>query len=95
VRTVKIADLKARLSAHLQFVKDGEEVLVCDRDQPVARIVPCHSSDLSEQEQRLVARGALSPPAQKRPSRVDWPEPPGPVPDEVMEKVWQEEREDR
>src|ERR1019366_8396352 len=50
-------------SAHIQLVKDGEEVLICDRNKPVARIVPCRMNDHSEQEQRLGARGVLTPPA--------------------------------
>jgi prevent-host-death family protein len=96
MRTVNISDLKARLSAHIQFVKDGEEVLVCDRNEPVARIVPCRLANHSEQEQRLVARGALSLPLKKRRSAsVSWPVPPGNVSDEVMQQVWQEEREGR
>ena len=41
MRTVNIGELKARLSAHIEMVKNGEEVLVCDRNRPVARIVPC------------------------------------------------------
>jgi antitoxin (DNA-binding transcriptional repressor) of toxin-antitoxin stability system len=40
MRTVNIGDLKAQLSAHIQFVRDGEEVLVCDRNKPGAPIVP-------------------------------------------------------
>src|ERR1700722_10097588 len=40
MRIVNISELKARLSAHIQLVRDGEEVLVCDRNKPVARIVP-------------------------------------------------------
>ena len=59
--------LKAQLSAHIQLVRDGEEVLVCDRNKPVARIVPCSLADHSEQEQRLIARGVLAPPLHKRP----------------------------
>jgi hypothetical protein len=39
VRTINISDLKAQLSAHIQLVRDDEEVLVFDRNQPVARIV--------------------------------------------------------
>jgi antitoxin (DNA-binding transcriptional repressor) of toxin-antitoxin stability system len=39
MRTVNIRDLKAQLSAHIQLVKDGEEVLVWDRNKPVARII--------------------------------------------------------
>ena len=95
MRTVNIGDLKARLSAHIQLVRDGEEVLVCDRNKPVARIVPCAFESHSEQEQRLVARGVLTPPLKKRPASISWPEPPGNVSDEVMEQVWREERESR
>lgn len=95
MKTVNISDLKAQLSAHIQFVKDGEEVLVCDRNKPVARIVPCGLEDRSEQEQRLAARGVLTPPMKKRPVSASWPEPPGDVSDKVMERVWQEERENR
>ena len=95
MRTVNISDLKAKLSAHIQFVKDGEEVLVCDRNRPVARIVPCPLADQSEQDRRLVARGILAPPLKKRPTIASWPEPPGNVPDELLERVWREEREGR
>jgi prevent-host-death family protein len=93
MRKVNISDLKARLSAHIQLVKDGEEVLVCDRNKPVARIVPCRLTHHS-QEQRLVARGVLAPPLKKR-SALSWPAPPGNISDEVMEQVLQEEREGR
>ena len=60
MRTVNISDLKAQLSAHIQLVKDGEEVLICDRNKPVARMVPCRTNDRSKQEQRLIARGVLA-----------------------------------
>jgi prevent-host-death family protein len=95
MRMVKISDLKARLSAHLQYVRDGEELLVCDRNTPVARIIPCSIDDEPEQERRLIARGIMTPPLKKRSSPVSWPDPPGNIPDEVMEKLWQEEREGR
>jgi antitoxin (DNA-binding transcriptional repressor) of toxin-antitoxin stability system len=38
--TVRIADLKARLSAHLRAVRRGRTLTVLDRDTPVARLVP-------------------------------------------------------
>lgn len=95
MRTVNISDLKAQLSAHIQFVRDGEEVLVCDRNKPVARIIPCRLQGNSEQEQRLITRGVLIPPLNKRPASVSWPEPPGDVSDWDMEKLWREERERR
>jgi prevent-host-death family protein len=94
MRTVNISDLKAQLSAHIQFVKDGEEVLVCDRNKPVARIVPCRLENHSEQERRLIGRGVLRPPKRRR-SFVSLPEPPGDISDDVMEQVWREERQGR
>jgi prevent-host-death family protein len=95
MKIVNISDLKAQLSAHIQLVKDGEEVLVCDRNKPVARIVPCRFTGHSEQARRLVARGVLTPRLRKRPASVSWPGPPGDVSDEVMEQLRREEREDR
>jgi prevent-host-death family protein len=95
MRTVRIGNLKAHLSAHIRRVRKGEEVLVCDRNQPVARIVPIRLEDRPAQEQRLVARGVLAPPLRKRPASVSWPKPPGNVSGEVMEQLWREEREGR
>jgi prevent-host-death family protein len=57
MRSVNIGDLKARLSAHIQRVRRGEEVLVCERNKPVARIIPIRLEGRSDQERRLIARG--------------------------------------
>jgi antitoxin (DNA-binding transcriptional repressor) of toxin-antitoxin stability system len=38
MKTVKIAELKNRLSYYLRRVQQGELILVCDRDRVVARI---------------------------------------------------------
>ena len=38
VKTVKIAELKNRLSYFLRLVQQGESILVCDRDRVIARI---------------------------------------------------------
>jgi len=43
---VKISELKANLSAHLRRVSGGEEVVVCDRNRPIARIVPIVEPEL-------------------------------------------------
>lgn len=92
MRTVNISDLKAQLSAHIQLVKDGEEVLVCDRNKPVARIIPYLTEGESERERELMARGILTPPLKPSTSDVSWPEPPGNIPDDVIEQIWREER---
>jgi prevent-host-death family protein len=40
MRRAKVSELKARLSAYLAEVRAGDEVLVCDRSTPIARLVP-------------------------------------------------------
>jgi len=94
MRTVNIATLKAQLSAHIQHVREGEEILVCERNKPVARIIPCREEDHSAQEMDLIARGLLAPPLEKRRSN-SWPKPPGHISDEIADRIWQEERNGR
>lgn len=51
-----IAQLKAKLSEYLARVRAGEEVLVTDRGQPVARLVPVgHLPDDEAELARLKA----------------------------------------
>jgi prevent-host-death family protein len=45
MKTVKIAELKSRLSQHLREVRAGETLTVLVRDTPVARIIPIDSAD--------------------------------------------------
>lgn len=40
MKTTAIANLKAKLSQFLRLVKTGEEILITERDVPVAKIVP-------------------------------------------------------
>jgi prevent-host-death family protein len=95
MKKVNVAKLKAELSAHLQLVKQGEEVLVCERNKPVARIVPYVSDDWSEHEQRLIAEGVLVPPRSRGSKPTPLPEPVGNVSREVMERIWEDVRGDR
>jgi prevent-host-death family protein len=39
-KRVKVAELKAQLSAYIRTVRRGHAVTVCDRETPVARLVP-------------------------------------------------------
>jgi prevent-host-death family protein len=75
MKSVQIGDLKNHLSAHLREVRNGEEIIVRDRNMPVAKIVPYVPESIEEQEQILIARGVLRPP--KNPPQ-DW------------EKFWEE-----
>jgi prevent-host-death family protein len=57
-----VAELKARLSRYLEQVKAGHEVLVTDRGQPVAKIVPIGPEERrGARRGRLVRQGALVP----------------------------------
>ncbi|MFI5118317.1 MAG: type II toxin-antitoxin system Phd/YefM family antitoxin [Terriglobales bacterium] len=62
MKTVNVAELKNRLSTYLQLVRDGEEVIVKDRNTPVARILPYGGSAMTEEEKELVASGAMKLP---------------------------------
>ena len=60
MKSVNIAELKNRLSVYLNDVKAGEEILVRDRNQPVARIVPLErSADEDEELLALASHGKL------------------------------------
>ncbi|MEW5934009.1 MAG: type II toxin-antitoxin system prevent-host-death family antitoxin [Bacillota bacterium] len=44
-RVAAIAELKARLSEYLKIVKSGTEVVVTERGNPIARIIPYQKTD--------------------------------------------------
>lgn len=64
VRRAQIAQLKNNLSRYLDQVRHGETILVVDRDQPIAQIVPLHGRPLrggtdGERLARLERRGLI------------------------------------
>lgn len=59
MRTVNVAKLKDKLSKYLSFAKAGEEVVIRDRNLPVAKLIPFAANDADSQELRLVAAGKL------------------------------------
>lgn len=70
MKTVNIGTLKNKLSAYLQDVRNGEEVIVQDRKKPIARIVPIRRGDFSEEELYLESIGVLKLP--ENPRGIDW-----------------------
>jgi prevent-host-death family protein len=40
MKRANVSELKARLSAYLSEVRGGGTVIVCDRNTPIARLVP-------------------------------------------------------
>lgn len=84
-----------------QFVFGAARVLhpsrVCSGgifDTLIFKPAMAKSGRYGDQEKRLIACGVLTPPVKER-SSTPMREPPGNVPDDVMEQVWREEREGR
>ena len=69
MKTVGVADLKARLSEHLRSVRKGRPLTVVDRNTPIAQLVPIAEGPL---EIRAAIRAArdLPPPAPALPAGV-------------------------
>ncbi len=59
MKTVNIAELKNRLSTYVRFARNGEEVLIKDRNRPVAKLIPFTSEELEDEDLLLVAEGKM------------------------------------
>ena len=59
MRSVNIAALKNHLSSYLNRVREGEEILIRDRNVPIAKIVPLSADDSDAEEIALAAAGKL------------------------------------
>jgi len=59
MRSVNVAELKNSLSRYLTYAKQGEEIVVRDRNLPVAKLVPLSVAETSKEELILVAAGKL------------------------------------
>jgi prevent-host-death family protein len=66
--SVGVAELRQNLSVYLRRVKDGERLVVTDRNRPVAELGPAPS--MGPDLDRLVAEGRVA-----RPVRSGLPEP--------------------
>ncbi len=95
MRTVNIADLKNNLSRYLNEVKQGEEVLVRDRNTPVAKIVPIVAATEDEELLALAAKGLISLPADEGFPKDFFTQPLPHVGDIDVVKMLREERDAR
>src|SRR5437773_11112140 len=59
MRSTNIADLRNRLTQYLQEVRAGEEIVVRDRQRPIATIVPFTVDDDDADDAALVAGGLM------------------------------------
>ncbi len=95
MQTVNIADLKNNLSAWLEQVRNGEELIVKDRNTPIARLMPLATGeDLDAEEEALVAAGLMRLPLNKKNNDfLDYPAP-GVLLDEIRAAIRTERDED-
>lgn len=96
MRSAAISKLKATLSEYIGYVKAGEEILVTERGKPVARLVPV--GDMPNDDARrmdLIRRGILRPGKGKISSTMIKRLPVVRIPDDVIQRIMDEEREDR
>ena len=59
MRSTNIADLRNRLTQYLREVRAGEEIVVRDRQRPIAKIVPFTVDDDDADDAALVAAGLM------------------------------------
>ena len=87
MKSVNVGTLKNELSAYLRRVRKGEEVIVRDRNVPIARIVPFRATNLTEEEAELTARGILKLPEEEMDWDAFWALPRPTVSGDVMQKA--------
>ena len=72
VRAVRVAELKNQLSSFLHRVRAGEELLIRDRDVPIAKIVPLAGDEMDLDEVSLVASGQMILPKKQFDAKRFW-----------------------
>lgn len=94
--TASISETKARLSALLDRVKEGEEVTITDRGTPVARIVaiPAADVDWDERLERLERAGLVRRPREQLDVAAFLARPLVRSRESVLEALLEERRED-
>ena len=71
--TANISELKSRLSSYLADVQRGEEIIVRDRNRPVARLAPLTTARGGDAEEAaLVASGVLRLPLDEKLPPAFW-----------------------
>jgi len=69
MRSIKISELKNNLDKYLNEVSEGEELIIQNRNKPIAKLVPLQSSDEEARMDALVAAGKI-----RRPQRDALPD---------------------
>ncbi|MBI2828109.1 MAG: type II toxin-antitoxin system prevent-host-death family antitoxin [Acidobacteria bacterium] len=68
MRSANIAELRNRLTQYLREVRRGEEIIVRDRQRPIAKIVPFTVDEEDAELQALIAEGLARQPERALPA---------------------------
>lgn len=93
MRSVNVAELKNQLSKYLTFARSGEEIVIRDRNLPVAKLIPFSAGDASDEELLLVAAGKMRLPKESADLETLLKVPSGRAMDREVTRALLEERE--
>ncbi len=62
MHTISVSQLQHNLISYLEKAKDGDEIIIEDKNEAIARILPL---DVRDEEARLVAEGLMRLPKKK------------------------------
>jgi prevent-host-death family protein len=94
MRSVNITELKKHLSTYIGYARQGEEVVIKDRNQPVAKLVPFSTEDATEEELLLVATGEMRLPKAPLDHKAFWKIPGANIPTEKLIELISKERDE-
>lgn len=63
MKAINVSELKAHLSKYLRMASRGSQIVVKDRDEPIAQLGPPQSNAISWRE-RMASEGRLQPGSQ-------------------------------
>ena len=99
METVNVAELKNKLSSFLQRARAGEQIVIRNRNLPIARIVPLDWNDMELEVASLVASGQMTLPTKKLNEKRFWSIGRGARPNrdlkQAMRRAIEAEREER
>ena len=96
MRSVSVKELKADPGRYLDEVLAGEEVLIENQDQPVAKIIPfCVDDEDDAYLMKLAAEGRARLPIEEGPIPLEfWEEPPFNVSEKELVALVSEDRDE-
>lgn len=92
---MNVAELRNRLRTYLGKVRAGEEILICDRKLPIAKIVPLSAAGAFDEELlEMAAQGLVRLPEEKLDLKSFFALPAPKIPLSKIKAALEAERED-